>query len=285
MLRIQAALRWVAIRLAVVLVMLAVAALVLRQMTVLDRQFIYFPERELIGIPSDVGLKFEEVVFSASDDVRLHGWFVPGNGDTVLLWFHGNAGNISHRLDNIRMLHDRLGVDVFIFDYRGYGNSQGKPSEKGIYLDAEAAIEEVRQRQRGRLVLFGRSLGCGVAVEMGARHSVDAVILESPFSSVKDMIRLAYPLPPADIAVRLIEARYDSIAKISDVRAPVLVLHGDRDEIVPLGQSRRLFDAANEPKSFYTIEGAGHNDTYLVGGDPYIEALGRFIRDPDATGE
>jgi len=247
---------------------------------VMERHFIYFPERGLVASPSDFGLAFEDVAFSASDGARLHGWFVPGESDVTWLWFHGNAGNISHRLDNLKIIHDELGVNVFIFDYRGYGLSQGKPTEQGTYQDGEAALAYLRSRRdvnQEKVIYFGRSLGAAVAVEMATRHRPYALVLESPFTSIREMARLTYPFLPVWPFLR---TKYDSLAKIGSVEAPVLVLHGDRDDIVPLETGRKLFLAAHEPKEFFVIQGAGHNDTYLVGGDGYLQALRRFVEDP-----
>ena len=173
--------------------------------SLIERYFIYFPEGELEEYPSALGLAFEDVFFVASDRVRLHGWFVPGKRDVTWLWFHGNGGNVSHRLENLRLLHDELGVSIFIFDYRGYGHSQGRPSEQGTYRDAEAAIRYVLSRQGtspDRLVFFGRSLGAAIAVEMASRHLVHGLILESPFPSISYMARLMYPVLPWSLLLR-----------------------------------------------------------------------------------
>ena len=171
---------------AVLLILGTASAVAVRVFTIIDRHTIYFPERELTASPADVGLEFDDVFLTASDGTSLHGWYVPGDGPTTLVWFHGNAGNISHRVENLLQLNRRLGVSVFIFDYRGYGRSDGKPSEKGLYLDAEAAIEyltgELGLALEDDVILFGRSLGCGVAVEMATRYRVRAIILECPAS-------------------------------------------------------------------------------------------------------
>ena len=262
---------------ALVVLLLSIMAVVVRQTKLIDRNFIFFPEKELAGTPAAYGLRFEDVSFAAADGVSLHGWFIHGRTDVTLLWFHGNAGNISHRLDIIAVLLDRLGANIFIFDYRGYGRSEGRVSEKGIYMDAEAALSHLRTRDdidHGKIVLFGRSLGCAVAVEVAAGRETYAVILESPFTSTHDMARRLFPLLPLGM---LITTRLDSLAKIGKVRAPLLVLHGDADQTVPIELGRELFDAANQPKRFHVIEGADHNDTYLAGGDAYFEALRRFI--------
>lgn len=244
---------------------------------VIERSFIYFPDRDLVGDPGDFGLPFDDVSFAASDDVQLHGWFVPGQEDVTWLWFHGNAGNISDRLENLELLHDELGVSVFLFDYRGYGRSEGSPSEEGTYRDGEAALAYLRSRadvDPDRIVYFGRSLGAGVAVELALGEPPFALILESPVPSIPELARRHYPFLPV---WPLIGTKYDSKGKIDKVAAPLLVLHGDEDDVVPFAAGRELFEAANEPKEFYTIRGAGHNDTYLVGGEEYFGVLQRFV--------
>lgn len=240
-------------------------------------RYIFYPDKELIGTPADYDLPFEDVYFPTADGLKLHGWFVPGERDIAWLWFHGNAGNISHRLDNLRLLHEKLQLNVFLFDYRGYGQSQGQPSEKGTYLDGQAAFNYLRSRSDvdpQRIILFGRSLGGGVAVELASREKVYGLILESPFTSVPDMAKKVVPLLPLGPIIR---TKYDSLSKIGRVQAPLLVIHGDMDEIVPMEQGMRLYEAAGDPKELYIIPGAGHNDTYMVGGEEYFQALARFV--------
>ncbi len=271
----------VARTLTILLAALILVSVVLRYMLILDRQMIYFPERGLAVTPDSVGLVYEDVYLSASDGTRIHGWHIPGRSEVALLWFHGNAGNISHRLDNILMLHQHLGVSVLIIDYRGYGLSEGRPSEKGLYMDAEAAfgylIDELGLEAERNVVLLGRSLGAGVAVEMATRHRVRGVILESGFTSIREMAESSGLPLPISLVLTLFEARYDSISKIGWVESPVTILHGDRDDTVPFWMAEKLFGAASEPKTLYPIRGAGHNDTVYVGGEAYFEALEEFI--------
>jgi fermentation-respiration switch protein FrsA (DUF1100 family) len=245
----------------------------------MEDRLIFHPEARIDRTPRDFGLAFNDVFFITSDEVRLHGWFVPyREAQITLLWFHGNAGNISHRLENIKLLHDKLKVNIFIFDYRGYGLSEGKVSERGTYLDGEAAIEHLRKHRPAEskhLVLFGRSLGAAVAIEMATRTRVlSAVILESPFASIRDMAGEIFPFLPIG---PLIRTQYNVAEKIRGIKIPLLVLHGDRDEVVPFSQGKKVYDAAPQPKTFYTIGGARHNDTYIIGGDSYFEALRRHI--------
>lgn len=240
----------------------------------IERTLIYFPSRELIGSPAMLGLSYRDVWFHAEDGVRLHGWYVPGRLPTTLLWCHGNAGNISDRLDNIAEIHRRLGLGVFIFDYRGYGQSDGRPTEAGLYRDARAA-REVLLRERvmaERIVYFGRSLGAAVAIDLAVAAPPPVVIIETPFLSVPAMANRT--LPGSGL---LFKTRYDSLKKIGQVRSRLLILHGDADEVVPYEHGRRLFEAAPQPKVFYTIRGAHHNDTYIVGGDDYWAAWVRLL--------
>ena len=248
-----------------------------RGMGLIERRYIYFPEKELVGTPAEWGLPFEEVHFPASDGIRLHGWFVPGRTEVTWLWFHGNGGNISHRLEDLMLMHRHLGVSFFLFDYRGFGLSEGRVSEEGTYRDARGALDYLSSRgdvSARRIVYFGRSLGSAVAVWLATQHRPSGLILESPFTSVKDMAKIAFPHLPLYLLIR---TKYDSMSRIGDVSCPLMILHGDRDEIVPIAQGRKLFEAARDPKSFYTIAGAAHNDTYIVGQEPYFRALADFI--------
>jgi fermentation-respiration switch protein FrsA (DUF1100 family) len=244
----------------------------------IEERLIFHPSATIARTPRQAGLEFEEVFFTARDGVRLHGWFVPHRrARSTLIWFHGNAGNISHRVDNIKLLHDKVNVHVFIFDYRGYGRSEGRVTEAGTYLDGEAAVEHVRQRlgaDADNIIFFGRSLGAAVAAEIATRFDSQGLILESPFISVAEMARVVMPFLPIGTWLR---TRYDVEAKIKAVRVPLLVLHGDRDEIVPFSQGKAVFDAAPQPKKFFSIAGASHNDTYIVGGESYFQQLGDFV--------
>ena len=223
-----------------------------------------------------MALEYEDVFFDAADGVQLHGWWVPAAGDPVLVWFHGNAGNISHRLENIKLLHDLVGVQIFIFDYREYGRSQGRISREGTFLDAAAAylyVTENRGVPTGDIVLFGRSLGTALATDIALQHPCRALILESAFTNSSEMAKLLAPI--------LFDWRprvpYDNLGKIDKIKAPVLVIHGDSDEIIPVDMGRRIFAAANSPKDLYIIPGAHHNDIYAVGGNDYFQRLKSFI--------
>lgn len=226
--------------------------------------------------PAALGIEAESLFLEAADGVRVHAFFLPG-ADTAapraLLFLHGNAGNASQRLPNAALLA-RLGWDVLLLDYRGYGLSEGRPSQRGVVADARAALAhlvEERGLPESRVALFGRSLGGAIAVELAAGRGLAGVVLESTFTSLEDMARrLVGPLS------RLVSG-FESVERIAELRAPLLVLHGDRDEIVPFALGRALFEAAPEPKRFAPIDGAGHNDTVSVGGRDYLRQIGDFL--------
>jgi fermentation-respiration switch protein FrsA (DUF1100 family) len=241
-----------------------------------EKGIVFFPDPMLVGTPANLGLTYEEVWFTAADGVKLHGWWVPQEGAPVFLWFHGNAGNISHRLENIKLLADLVGVTVFIFDYREYGRSEGRISREGTYLDAAAAyayVAETRKVPGKDIVLFGRSLGTALATDLAVKHPCRSLILESAYTNSQDMARLYAPF--------LFDWRpsvpYDNLGKIGSVKVPILIIHGEDDEIIPVDMGRRVFAAAPAPKELYIIPSSHHNDTYLVGGKAYFERLRSFI--------
>ena len=228
----------------------------------LERAFVCFPERAHDGRPEDYGLTARDLYFETRDKIKLHGWlFVRDPQAPFLLWCHGNAGNISHRLDNIARLQ-AVGINVFIFDYRGYGKSGGNLSEEGFYRDGEAAWETLIREgpvSPARVIIFGRSLGCAMAADLAAKMPAAGLILKSGFPHLGAMARVHYPFVFSE---RFLSSRYDALSRLKRIKIPLLVVHGDRDAIVPIDLGRRLFEAASEPKEWYAIRGADHNDTY-----------------------
>ena len=265
--------------------LLALVALVLVLFTQLERRFIFFPSREVLFSPDQLGVTYEDVYFTTEDGLQLNGWYLPGSSDMTWLWFHGNGGNISDRVGELALIHHRMGVNLFIFDYRGYGRSQGKPSEQGTYRDTRAALKYLQGRadvDPGQIVYFGRSLGAAVAVELATVQPPLALVLVSPFASIRDMARQVVPLLPIHV---LVPRMYDSISRIRQIQRPLLVLHGDQDTEVPPSQGRKLFEAANQPKRFQNIQGAGHNDTLAVGGQALWDALVSFLDSLSDSGD
>jgi fermentation-respiration switch protein FrsA (DUF1100 family) len=245
-----------------------------------EKGIVFFPERFLEATPKDYRLEYyEDVFFPAEDGTRLHGWYVDGSDKRgVLLWFHGNAGNISHRLHNLKKLHDALQIPIFIFDYREYGRSEGDISKAGTFSDAQGAFTYLTTEKAfapSSILLFGRSLGTALAVDIASREECLGLILEAAFTSTDDMMQRYFPffplLPQAAV-------KYDSLSIIHRIRSPVLFLHGQLDQTIPAAMARRLFDKAPPPKEFYEISGADHNDTYLVGGVEYFAVWQKFLR-------
>lgn len=239
------------------------------------------PGRSLTMTPTDIGLDYEDVSIEATDGVTLHGWFVSGDSPRVLLFFHGNAGNISHRLDSIRQFIN-LGFSVLIIDYRGYGHSEGSTSEAGIYRDADAAwryLVDDRDIAENDIVVFGRSLGGSVASWLAAQHQPRALIVESSFISVPDVAQELYPWLPVRWLSRLRHATRDHV---SDVQCPTLVVHSRDDEIIPFRHGQEIFAAANEPKTLLAIRGS-HNDAFIQDEFAYIEGLRGFLAGLSAT--
>ncbi len=244
----------------------------------MDNHFLYFPDPELIMTPANIRLPYDNVNFTASDGTQLHGWFVPaGTEGKTVLFFHGNAGNISHRVDNILRLH-RLGLAVFIFDYRGYGQSHGETSEPGLYEDARAARSWLVNRGVAAedIIYFGRSLGAAVALQLALEKKPAGLILESPFTSVAGMGRKHYPILYRLLGW-LIQGRYDNEKKIGAITAPLLVIHGTRDSIVPPSMGKKLYSLAPEPKELYLIDGADHNDGFYLNEKEYWQTWSNFL--------
>jgi fermentation-respiration switch protein FrsA (DUF1100 family) len=243
-------------------------------MMFLENSMIYFP----MNFPEDDwaprGITVEDAWFTAADGTKIHGWYAPHEHPrAVVLFCHGNAGNITHRTDVIRALHNRVGVSVLAFDYRGYGKSDGKPDERGVLADARAArtwLAEKAGVAENRIVLMGESLGGAVAVDLAA-DGARALILENTFSSMPDVAAFHYPWAPVRLLMR---TQFNSAAKIRAYHGPLYQSHGDRDSIIPLRFARRLFDAANEPKQFLLITGADHNDPRLP---QYYDKLSEFL--------
>jgi hypothetical protein len=246
----------------------------------LENWLLFHPFRYPAGEWHPAGLAFEDAWFQTADGTRLHGWYVPHPGAAaVVLFCHGNAGNVTHRADVLRMLHNRVGVSVLVFDYQGFGRSDGKPSGAGILADARAARAWLAGREKiaeRDVVLMGESIGGAAAVDLAARDGAKALILESTFDRLPDVAAYHVPWLP----VRwLMQTRLDSAALIGNYRGPLFQVHGEADTIVPLEFGRRLFAAANEPKHFMLLPGHDHNDPMPM---KYYDALAAFLRNQES---
>ncbi|PLX63463.1 alpha/beta hydrolase [Sedimenticola selenatireducens] len=234
------------------------------------------PSRELTASPRDIGLIHEDVRLLTDDGVDLHGWYIPTErARGTLLFFHGNAGIISHRLESLQIFH-QLGLNVLIFDYRGYGQSQGQPGERGTQLDALAAwhhLVDIRGESPDRIVLFGRSLGGALAAWLAARVQPGALILESAFISVPELAAELYWWLPARLLSRL---QYNTRNYLAEVHCPVQVIHSREDEIIPYRHGQSLYEAAHPPRTFLELRG-DHNTGFIVSGDNYMRGLETFL--------
>ena len=262
---------------------------------VFEDRFIYypvkFPEGEWnVSTPraaaGDTVPVIEDCYFLTRDGLKLHGWFCapskkvqgklePVPTRPVLLWFHGNAGNITDRYDMIRALITAP-LKIFVVDYCGYGRSEGSPSEQGLYLDAEASwsyLTVERGIAPGQIIVFGKSLGGAPAIDLATKIEPAGLIVQSSFTSIADMASSIIPLFPGFI----LRTKMNSIDKIGRVRCPKLFIHSPADELVPFKMGRRLYAAAAEPKRFYEVAGAPHNSTWLVGGHPYLNEIREFV--------
>ncbi|MFC1549223.1 alpha/beta hydrolase [Candidatus Omnitrophota bacterium] len=243
-----------------------------------EKSSIYFPYRGIETTPEYVGLTYEDVYYETKDGVKINAWFIPASGTprATVLFCHGNAGNISHRLEIIKMLHS-LGLNVFIFDYRGYGKSKGSPSEEGTYLDALAAYEYLVNREdvdEKNIIIHGKSLGAAITIELATKVNPKIVISESAFTSIGAIGREIYPFLPMEIITSI---KYDNKTKIGKLDIPVLVIHSREDEIIPYHHGEELYEAATEPKEFYSMKG-GHNEGILVYRDEYLKRIDDFLR-------
>ncbi len=246
--------------------------------------FIYAPQiptRELVATPTDIGLEYESLNLKTIDNEIINTWYIPANNSETdftktVLFFHGNAGNISHRLETIK-IYNNLGLNFLIIDYRGFGLSTGKPSEQGTYIDADAAWEyliEKRKLEPQEIIIAGRSLGGGVAAELAKKVRPAMLILESTFTSMTEVSAKHYPFMPTSLIVK---HEYETYLKLKDIHCPIIIAHSKKDEVIPYAHSQRNFAAANKPKQFIDLHG-GHGGGFLLSKQQYIEGLQRAFK-------
>jgi hypothetical protein len=245
----------------------------------LENTSVFYPQRRLEATPEDLGLPFEDVAITTRDHVKLHGWLIKApSAKSTLIFFHGNAGNIGGRLGKISLFH-QIGLNVLIIDYRGYGKSEGYPTEQGIYNDATAAYDYLLRRddmQGQNIISYGASLGGAVAIDLAVQRPVSCVIADSTFSSAIDMAKMIYPFIPSF----LIKVKMDSIGKIKGVSVPILFIHSIEDQTVPFVLGKKLFDAAPAPKEFIEIIG-DHNDGHVQDEKKVKDGIKMFLNKLD----
>ena len=241
----------------------------------IESHAIFYPMKGIDLTPKYLDLAFEDIYLTTADNFKINGWFIPADkARYTVLFFHGNAGNLSHRLEKIMIMH-QMRLNVFIIDYRGYGRSQGKPTEAGMYLDARCAYDylvDKRKLSPEQIILYGESLGNGAVVHLAAESKVAALVIESGFSRGRDVAKSVYWFVPNFF----FSNSFDSLTKIKKVSAPKLFIHSRNDEIVPLRLSKKLYAAAGEPKEFCEIIGS-HNTAYMDSREAYVSGLGSFI--------
>lgn len=267
---------WIVLRI-IILSLVGFYIIIILYFSISQSRFIYFPKKNLFTTPKDIGLAYNEIYFTTSDKIKLHGWIIPAkNPKAFIIFCHGNAGNISDRLETIKIFHS-LGLTTLIFDYRGYGMSQGHPCEHGTYLDAQAAWNFLTIKQNiksSEIIVFGRSLGCPIAAWLAQKNNPKLLILESSFTSVKDLAKELYPFLPIKLLCRF---DYNTLNYVSRIKSPILIIHSSQDEMIPFSHGQRLFNTANQPKEFLEIKGS-HNDGFLVSKEEYVKKLNYFIK-------
>ena len=262
----------------------------------LERSLAYFPERTLKGTPEHVGLRYEDLWLDTEDSHSVHAWWIPGpemftGPRPTWVYLHGNGGNISARLDGYRDVHLRIGANILAVDYRGFGLSAGLPSELGTYEDALVAATEAMRRHvaqpgtPGPFVLFGVSMGAAVATRIATEVKPDCVMLESPPSSFPDLAPLHYRWTKLLPISTIMQFRYETRTHVTRLDTPVLIIHGDRDEIVPMHSARWVFDAANDPKRMHVVPGGTHDRPDLVDPDLYYRVVGDFMDEFGTRGD
>ncbi len=261
------------IRLIVIILILLGGWMYLRNF---EHNNIYFPSEIIEFTPGEVGLDFEEVFYPTADGKQINGWFIPAKKNRgTILFSHGNGGNIGHRIDFFKIFN-KLGLNVFIFDYRGYGKSPGNPSEKGIYSDGKGAYDYLTGRadiDKDKIVLYGESLGGAVAIDLAGKVTARSLITFGTFTSATDMGRKLYPHYPVKL---IITQKYDSFSKIKNLTIPKLIIHSRDDEIVPFEQAEALFAEAPPPKEFLELRG-GHNEAALENSEKFSQKINDFL--------
>lgn len=244
-------------------------------------KMVFVPTRNSVMTPDEFGIKFEEVSLRVSEQDSIHGWYFPVDSSApTILFCYGNAGNKSRRMISIQFFIEQ-GLNLVIFDYRGYGQSDGKPGETNCYDDVERVyrwLVDEKKISPKKIIIFGRSLGGAIAIELATRVECAGLIVESSFTSIPDMSRLMFPYMFTD---QLTKNKFDSIKKIKSVECPLLVTHSVEDDLIPFSMGRKLFEQGAEPKMFFELTGR-HNDRDFLRDSAYIQTIKEFVQN---TGE
>ena len=243
-----------------------------------DKYFIFKPSSTQVGSPKELGIEFDDLYFHSTNNVTLHGWFINKGSEKTIVWLHGNGGNISHRLLSLKHLYDNTEYNIFIFDYRGYGKSDGSVSESGSYQDSFSAMEFLNKTysiQSNQLILFGKSLGCAIACEIAIKINPLALLLESPFTSARDMAKFKFPFLPG--FEHLISDKFNTYTKINQINCPILFIHGDLDKTIPIKMGLTLYEKYQNTKLFIEAKNAGHHNIEEVLGINYFKGIESFI--------
>jgi pimeloyl-ACP methyl ester carboxylesterase len=244
-------------------------------------RYVFLLKKDLSATPAKISIPYQDVWFPALDGVQLNGWLVPGARDAPLvLFFHGNAGNLSDNLEYLKLLHS-CGFPIFIFDYRGYGKSEGEPlRESDLYQDARGALAYLEGQgwRHERMIFFGQSLGSAVALQMALETPPAGLVLESSFTSMQEIVKFVSPLAYYTVGWWGIDLPFDNLAKIGRVEVPLLLIHGDQDTVVPVAMTRALYARASGPKMLHIISGGGHCNVFTLDSSPYLAAWGSYLQ-------
>lgn len=258
-----------------ILLIFIILALFVMYLRFMERRTLFYPTKEIEYNPKEFGLNFEDIFFKTPDNIELNGWFISNpNARHTILFCHGNAGNISHRMEKSKFFHD-LGENVFVFDYRGYGRSKGRPNENGLYLDVQGAYNYLLSRNIApeQIIGYGESIGGAIIIDLAYKNRIKALISDSAPSSAKDMIKVLYPYLP----YQFFSLRLDSLNKIKSIKIPKLIIHSINDEIVPFKLGKKLYDYAAEPKEFLQVRG-GHNSCFFESEALLKEKIADFLK-------
>ena len=243
---------------------------------IMQSKLVYFPLKEIACTPTDIRLEYEDITLNTPDGLKLNAWYIPSKSPTgTVIFCHGNGGNICYTLDVVETMN-KMNLNVLVFDYRGYGKSEGSPTENGTYTDAETAYQWLIKDKKipeNSIIIMGRSLGAAIAANLAKNHNPRLLILESGFSSTPDVAAKQYPIFPVRLLCRY---KYKTAEYVKDVKCPLLIVHSPEDEIIPYPNAKRIFNSANEPKEFLEIRGS-HNEGYSDSGDIYTNGLRNFL--------